>query len=153
MHKKKSLNSHGVYLHPLTRDELPMSQPVVHAAWSRYGREDMVLRPVIFKGPDGTEWHVPAGVIVNGLSTPQGAWMFSPPYQGKAREASVLHDRYCGACRIGETHMLEHDSPKVHAMFYYAMRANGVGWWRAYTRWLCVRIFGPRFKAGKVFSG
>jgi len=130
----------GYFTDPETGEPLPDDQPVIAAEWLRDGRYMRILRPAIFHDPDGRDWIVEVGALVNGLSTPRFFWRESPPYTGKAREASVFHDVACGKRLF--------DSPIVHQMFYRVMRANGVGPWVAWTRWAAVRVFGPRFKAG-----
>ena len=111
---------------------------IVDARWLRDGRKVILLRDVVFVDPDGVRWVAPCGRVVDGLSTPRVLWRIQPPFSGKAREASVIHDAAC------EDRVLP--SWQVHRAFYFAMRANGVGWLAAWARWLSVRLFGPRFK-------
>jgi len=113
---------------------------IVFAAWDRGNRDDYLLKPVTFVDSEGVEWVVPVGTKVNGLSVPRVFWRLTPPYAPRAREASVVHDWMCS-----DPHPC--DSVTAARVFYDAMRANGVCWWTAWTRWLAVRLFGPRFKA------
>jgi len=129
----------GEFCDPSTGKPLDADEPIVFTAWDRKTRDVETQYPILFRDPAGLPWRVPAGSRVNGLSVPRIFWRLMPPYAARAREASVLHDHYCAT--------KTRDSRLVHAMFYLAMRANGVGWWVAFTRWLAVRVFGPRFRA------
>lgn len=111
---------------------------VIVAAWVRNSRDMRIVKPARFVDPDGISWDATVGDIVNGLSIPRFFRRIFSPYKGKSREASVFHDVYCG--------LRTRPSKQVHRMFYYALRANKVGWIEAYTMWICVRGFGPRFK-------
>lgn len=129
----------GVFLNPHTREPIPPTDTIVNASWSRHSRDGRLLEPVIFVDSVGAEWQVPTGAVFNGMSVPRFFWRLTPPYAAKSREASVVHDWLCTApypC----------SSRTAAAVFYDAMRANGIGWWTAWTRWAAVRAFGPRFR-------
>ena len=81
---------------------------------------DFVLKEAFgYVDPNGTEWSVPPGAIVNGASIPEFLWSFiGGPLSGKYKEASVIHDYYC-AVRSRTTE-------RTHEAFYYASKANGV---------------------------
>lgn len=72
-----------------------------------------------FRQTNSTEWQVPAGAKVDGASIPRPLWsIFGGPFEGKYRDASVLHDYYCDVRTRGHV--------EVHRMFYDAMRASDV---------------------------
>ena len=112
---------------------------VVSADWSDDGRTMTLREPVVFTDRRGIRWFADAGDEIDGASIPRFFWRFiGGPFSGKYRRASVIHDVYCvSRCR---------PSPAVHAMFYAAMRADGVFALKAWLMWLAVRLFGPRFK-------
>ncbi len=130
---------YGYFADPVTLVPVASSVSVTGTDWCRGGNyRDMILvRDVAFVAPDGIVWRAFKDDIINGLSTPRFFWRFAPPYIGKAREASVIHDSACQ--RKGRPSQL------VHKMFYQAMRANGVNRVSAFLRWAAVRLFGPRF--------
>jgi len=128
---------YGEFLRVEDRKPAGSEYRVVHAAWCRFTRCGTLLKPVIFRDSSFLEWEVPAGFEFNGLSVRRLFWQLTPPYQSKAREASVVHDWLCMARPCS--------SVEAHRIFYEAMRANGVGAWTAWTRWLAVRLFGPRW--------
>jgi hypothetical protein len=135
-----SLDSkYGRFVDPDSGLPIPADGRIVHASWDRRDRTDYLGYPVVFVDSDGEEWVVPVGTAVNGLSVPRFFWRLMPPYAGRAREASVVHDWMC---------LKPHPTDSVTAarVFYDAMRANGVCAWTAWTRWLAVRWFGPRFR-------
>ena len=127
----------GEYLNPETYDPLAPGESIVHAAWDRESRNGRLLLPVVYRDPKGRIWKVPAGFIFNGLSVPRFFWRLTPPYAGRAREASVVHDYLCVIKPCNST--------TAHWVFYWALRANGVGLWTAWTRWAAVRFFGPQW--------
>ena len=104
------------------------------------GRDVVVYQDFRYIDPDGRQWIACKGEVVNGASVPRLFWRLMPPFTGKYRRASVIHDAYCRARSRG--------SREVHLMFYRAMRCDGVGSFQAGLMWLAVRIFGPRFRGG-----
>jgi hypothetical protein len=112
-------------------------QAILTVELSRKTREATLTKDALFIDPDGVHWWCYAGTKFNGLSVPRIFWRLCWPYEARSREASAFHDRYCVT--------KERPSPEVHGMFYYAMRANGVGAFSAWIRWCVVRVFGPRF--------
>jgi hypothetical protein len=97
-----------------------------------------LLEPLSYTGPDGETTTVPRGEIVDGASIPAFAWPFvGAPLSGDFRRASVIHDWGC--------RQQTEPSWVVHSRFYYAMRADDVGRFRAFLMYLCVRWFGPQF--------
>ncbi len=52
-----------------------------------------LLSELRYIDPDGVVWIAPAGSVVDGASIPRVLWSFmGGPFDGKYRNASVLHD-------------------------------------------------------------
>jgi hypothetical protein len=116
------------------------------------GRKVRLAHPFAFKDPAGKLWSVPTGAVVDGASIPEAFWSFiGGPFEGKYREASVIHDHYC----VEQTETWEN----VHLAFYNGMRANGVGPVQAKIMYGAVYNFGPRWlevrpgERGTLISG
>lgn len=96
--------------------------------------------------PAGERWEAPKGSRIDGASIPRPLWtIVGDPFDGMYRRASVVHDVACEekTARWGD----------VHRMFYYAMRCDGVGHWRALYMFTAVYRFGPRWRApGELFQ-
>lgn len=113
----------------------------VVARWLAHGGDgrDMELQNEFsYTDPNGLVWKAPKGSIVNGASIPSALWAtVGPPFVGDYRRASVIHDVAC----------VERKQPHeaVHLMFYYAMRADGVGWSKANVMYQAVKRFGPKW--------
>ena len=109
---------------------------IVHV--NRDGRTMTLVQPFAFVDQRCINWIVPTGAVVDGASIPQAAWsLVGGPFEGKYREASVIHDWYC-ALRVQPWQA-------VHLMFYEAMRANGVEQDAANRMYQAVRRFGPQW--------
>ncbi len=81
---------------------------------------------------------VPAGTKVDGASIPQALWsLIGGPFEGKYRDASVIHDYYCDV-RLKSWRT-------VHRVFYNAMRVSGVSEARAKLMYAAVFFGGPRW--------
>ena len=81
---------------------------------------------------------VPAGFETDGATIPPPMWpIMGHPYSGSLLKATTLHD-----WEIVTRHA---PSPVVHRRFYCALRALGVGRFRASLLYAAVRLFGPRF--------
>lgn len=103
------------------------------------GRSMQLLEDLKFSDASGQVWMARRGDIIDGASIPRFFWRFiGPPFVGKYRRASIIHDVYCNSEVV--------DSPKVHEMFWEAMRADQTPIIQAVLMWLAVRLFGPRFK-------
>lgn len=90
---------------------------------------------------DGRRYTVPAGFLTDGASIPPLMWpVVGHPYSPSSLRAAILHD---WMCRNPSAHTLP--SPRVHRVFYDALRADRCAWLRARAMWLAVRLFGPRF--------
>jgi hypothetical protein len=91
-----------------------------------------------FREADGLHWPVPPGTTVDGASIPQPLWsLMGGPFEGKYRDASVVHDYYC-AVRSA-------DWQSVHLMFYRGMLVSGVSELRAKIMYMAVYFAGPRW--------
>jgi hypothetical protein len=102
------------------------------------GRLMELVQPYEFVNDDGMGWPVPSGVRVDGASIPQVLWSFiGGPFEGRYRNASVVHDYYCDA-RIRPWR-------SVHRVFYNAMRASGVAEYMAKVMFAAVYFAGPRW--------
>ncbi|MGB7324608.1 MAG: DUF1353 domain-containing protein [Rubripirellula sp.] len=109
------------------------------ATWAENGR-DMVLRDT-FRYVDSAnrEWIAPAGSVVNGASIPAAFWsVIGGPFEGKYRNASVVHDVGCDEMR--------QSWEDVHKMFYDACRCGGVDDSKAKMMYYAVYHFGPRWE-------
>jgi Protein of unknown function (DUF1353) len=86
----------------------------------------------------GERWDVPAGAIVDGASIPQSLWsLVGGPFDGKYRDASVIHDWYCD--------LRSRPWKAVHRVFYEAMLTSGVTRARATLMYAAVYWGGPRW--------
>jgi Protein of unknown function (DUF1353) len=104
------------------------------------GRQQMkTVEDFGFQDADGTHWPVPPGTSVDGTSIPKAVWsLLDRPWEGKYREASVLHDYHCTARSA--------DWQTVHRMFYRAMLVSGVSERRAKLVYAGVYFAGPRWE-------
>jgi hypothetical protein len=110
----------------------------VVAQWAENGRDMVLMQPFEFIGPDGQSWPVPAGATVNGASIPKVFWsVIGGPFEGLYRNASVVHDYYCGT--------RSRPYRQVHKVFYDAMMASGVDHSTAWLMFEAVDRFGPRW--------
>ena len=111
----------------------------VVARWLDHRGDDRdmeLLEDFIYIDPDDKQWVAPKGSVINGASIPSALWSsVGPPYVGDYRRASVVHDVAC------EKKTEPHEA--VHLMFYYAMRAAGMGWTKANVMYQAVKRFGP----------
>lgn len=110
----------------------------VKAEWLTKTREMRLLESFAFKDPNCKVWAVPKGAVVDGASIPQLFWsLIGGPFEGRYRDASVVHDYYCK--------VRTEPSEQVHEMFYTAMLANGVDSNRAAMMFYAVLWFGPKW--------
>jgi hypothetical protein len=106
--------------------------------WEDDGRQMTVVEPFQFIDPHDRRWNVPRGIEVDGASIPQVFWsIIGGPFEGKYRNASVIHDYYCKT----RTRRWQ----DVHLVFYEAMLASGVGDAQALLMYKAVEQFGPRW--------
>lgn len=102
------------------------------------GRRMRVLQDFGFMEADGLQWPVPPRTVVDGASIPRPLWsLIGGPFEGKYRDASVVHDYYCDV-RSAEWQM-------VHRMFYRGMLCSGVSVAQAKLMYAGVYFGGPRW--------
>jgi Protein of unknown function (DUF1353) len=107
--------------------------------WENDGRQMTIVEPFQFIDPHDRRWSVPRGVEVDGASIPQVFWsLIGGPFEGKYRNASVIHDYYC--------EIRTRRWQDVHQVFYEAMLASGVDPVRAMVMYKAVEQFGPRWR-------
>jgi hypothetical protein len=79
--------------------------------------------PFTFIDSAGKMWKAPKHFVIDGAKIPKSLWVFfGPPYTGKYRRASIVHDYYC----IRKNRDLSNQQD-VHRMFNEAILCNGVG--------------------------
>lgn len=110
----------------------------VKTQWLNDGRTMKLLTKFTFIDPQEIRWEAPVASIVDGASIPKFAWsIIGGPFEGKYRDASVIHDVACAQkVRPWES---------VHEVFYNAMRTSGVGVIKAKIMYAAVYHFGPRW--------
>jgi Protein of unknown function (DUF1353) len=102
------------------------------------GRRMRVLEHFGFMEADGLHWAVKPLTKVDGASIPQVLWsLMGGPFEGKYRNASVVHDYYCDVRSA--------DWRSVHRMFYRAMLVSGVSVRRAKVMYAAVYFAGPKW--------
>jgi Protein of unknown function (DUF1353) len=102
------------------------------------GRRMKLVEPFGFMEADGLHWSVPPHATVDGASIPQPLWsLIGGPFEGKYRDASVVHDYYCDVRSA--------DWRSVHRMFYRAMLVSGVSVHLAKVMYAAVYFAGPRW--------
>ncbi|MBA3273256.1 MAG: DUF1353 domain-containing protein [Chthoniobacterales bacterium] len=103
----------------------------------------VLLNELRYTDPYGEVWIAPAGSRVNGASIPRAFWsMIGGPFEGKYRNASVLHDvAYEQQTRPWQ---------EVDRMFYNAMRCSGVGAVTAKTMYYTLLRHGRHWKHPKA---
>jgi hypothetical protein len=110
----------------------------VRVEWLGDGRKMKLLEQFRYIDPKKVEWDAPAGWIIDGASIPQFAWSITGgPFEGKYRNASVIHDVACDK--------KERPWEAVHEAFYNAMRASDVEKAKAKIMYAAVYHFGPRW--------
>lgn len=101
----------------------------------------MVLHPdttLAFERASGEVITARIGLEFDGASIPVWAWpLFGSPFTGKFRRAAVIHDTLCDS----------RDRPwrEAHQVMYEAMRALGVGRFRARLMYRALLIGGSRW--------
>ncbi len=107
--------------------------------WNPDGRTMTLLTELRYTDPHGQVWIAPAGSVVDGASIPRYLWsLMGGPFEGKYRNASVLHD-----VAYGEKKRPWQDCDR---MFYYAMRCSGVSAVEAKTMYYALYKFGHHWK-------
>jgi Protein of unknown function (DUF1353) len=107
--------------------------------WNPDGRTMTLLTELRYTDPKGNVWVAPIGSLVDGASIPRYLWSFmGGPFEGKYRNASVLHD-----VSYGDKKRPWQDCDR---MFYYAMRCSGVSAVEAKTMFYALYRFGHHWK-------
>lgn len=110
----------------------------VEVKWLPDGRRMELLKSFQYTDPASAVWDAPQGWIVDGASIPRLAWsIIGGPFEGKYREASVIHDVACDK--------KERMWQQVHKTFYTAMLASDVDPIKAKIMYAAVYYFGPRW--------
>src|SRR5436189_902409 len=107
--------------------------------WNPDGRTMTLLTELRYTDPHGEVWVAPIGSVVDGASIPRYLWsVMGGPFEGKYRNASVLHDVAYG----------QHNRPSwdCDRMFYNAMRCSGVSVGEAKTMFYALYRFGHHWK-------
>ena len=114
----------------------------IDTRWEADGRTMTLLNELRYTDPKGVVWIAPAGSEVDGASIPRALWsFFGGPFEGKYRNASVLHDvAYDQKSRPWQ---------QVDRMFYDAMRCSGVGVVEAKTVYYALYRHGRHWKLKK----
>lgn len=111
----------------------------VVAVWDADGRNMTLREDFAYIDPQGRRWGAPTGAVVNGASIPSIFWTaIGGPFEGKYRNASVVHDVGCDEMR--------QPWEDVHRMFYEACRCGGVDEAQAKLMYYAVHHFGPRWQ-------
>jgi hypothetical protein len=107
------------------------------------GRLMQLMAPFGFQDAQQKKWPVPKGTKVDGASIPQVLWtLIGGPFEGKYREASVVHDFYCDT--------RTEPWKAVHRVFYEGMLVSGVSGIRAKLMYAAVRHAGPKWADSTV---
>jgi hypothetical protein len=97
-----------------------------------------LLAPLTFTRTDCSHWPVPAEIELDGASIPKALWsLIGGPFEGRYRDASIVHDYYCAARTRGWR--------DTHRVFYEAMRSSGESAAKAKIMYYAVYRFGPRW--------
>lgn len=110
----------------------------VETSWMNDGRRMKLLKPVMYVDHTGKEWLAPEGSVIDGASIPKAFWSsVGPPFVGKYRRATVIHDVQC----------VTRSEPyqDVHRMFYEAMVVDGTPKAKAREMYFAVKHFGPKW--------
>ena len=90
----------------------------------------------------GQTLEVPVGFTTDGASIPPLFWpMVGHPYSPSSLRAAILHDFLCRTRPAGFSSIL------VHRIFFETLMVDGCARPRAWSMWLAVRVFGPRWPA------
>ena len=102
------------------------------------GRNVRLTADLVFYDPSEIRWAVPALAVVDGASIPKVLWsVFGGPFEGKYRDASIIHDWYCDR----RTRSWQ----ATHRVFYDAMCVSRVSAKTAKIMYFAVRWKGPRW--------
>jgi hypothetical protein len=111
------------------------------AEWLPEGREMVLLEDFSYYDPDNKTWTARKGDKTDGASIPQAFWwLIGGPYEGRYRNAAIVHDSECAAKPY------RNGWREVHRMFYNASRAGGVSEAKAKVMFMAVYHCGPRWE-------
>lgn len=107
------------------------------------GRKDhwVTLAPFAYRDVDGALYIVPPAFSNDSASVPRVFWPAIDPANDVAYAATV-HDWLYATRGVVRPWLPQTSRAKADAIFYRALRANGVGYVRAQAMWSAVRIGG-----------
>lgn len=109
------------------------------------GRRVKLVQPFAYIDPANLRWEAPKDAIVDGASIPKILWAaIGGPFEGKYRNASVIHDWYCDR--------RSRPWKAVHRVFYEAMVTSGVDPLQAKAMYAGVYWGGPRWSETVVHN-
>jgi hypothetical protein len=133
--------------------DLSPRQPVAHTTpWGQWvtrsrvevigntsaDRRVILLAPLVWRDPDGTEIETPEGLLSDGASLPRSTWwLMGGRLALDYLRSALVHDFACRQ-RTGS-------SVDATTRFYRGLRADGMAFWRADTCRVTVRHFGPQW--------
>jgi len=102
------------------------------------GRNARLVEDFVYHDPNNLDWKAPKNPVVNGASIPRLFWtVIGGPFEGKYRNASVIHDVACEK----QTRPWR----ATHEAFYKASRHAGTSEKLAKIMYAAVFHFGPRW--------
>jgi hypothetical protein len=121
------------------KQDLPVFIGEVFTCWlPREPRKMKLTQDFSFVDKRGVTWLAPAGAIIDGASIPRAFWLvIGSPFFGHYRRASVIHDVYC----VTKSRPYK----QVHHMFYEAIKADGVGKYKAKAMYYALKIGAPKW--------
>lgn len=97
-----------------------------------------------------TNWAAPAATLTDGASIPPiFVRTIGDPKSREFINAATIHDAYCGVGNENGTYFQAATWPKVHRMFYDALRVGGTPKVKAKIMFAAVYIGGPRWDGAK----
>jgi len=110
----------------------------VKTKWLNDGHLMELLEDIQFIDAKGTTWYAFKGTVLNGADIPKPLWsIVGSPYVGLHRRPSVFHDEYC------KNRTRPHEA--VHRMFFEAMLTENMPYNEAWSMYVAVRDFGPKW--------
>lgn len=103
----------------------------------------VTLSHFAYRDQDGTLYIVPSGFRNDLASVPQMFWPVIDP-TNDVGPGSLVHDWLYATRGVVRPWLPVISRAKADAIFYRALRANGVGWWKAQTMWSAVRVGGAK---------
>lgn len=107
--------------------------------WDNDNRKMILEEEFFYIDPGGKKWTAPKGSELNGATIPRQLWgIIGPPYVGKYRRASIVHDIHVGE-GANQDVSLEHRKA-ADRMFYQACLSDGCSKKFAKMLYIGVRI-------------